>query len=94
MSVLVLMEQSEVSMQTLTPARQFGDALHAVRMDAVQPFAPDAMAAILARVADDLDASAVFAAGTDRTVHGWTECGRIVSTYNGQCSQFSVSNRE
>jgi electron transfer flavoprotein alpha subunit len=65
-SVLVLMEDIEASRQTLTLARRFGDPLHAVRMDAVQPFAPDAMAAILARAADDLGASAVFAAGTDR----------------------------
>ena len=35
-------------------------------MDAVQPFAPDALAAILAQAADELKASAVFAAGTDR----------------------------
>jgi electron transfer flavoprotein alpha subunit len=35
-------------------------------MDTVQPFAPDALAAILARAADALGASAVFAAGTDR----------------------------
>ena len=35
-------------------------------MDAVQPFAPDALAAILARAADELDATAVVAAGTDR----------------------------
>jgi electron transfer flavoprotein alpha subunit len=60
------MEQSEASMQTLTLARMFGSELHAVRMDAVQPFAPDSIAALLALVADDLEASAVLAAGTDR----------------------------
>ena len=64
--VLVLMEPSKASMEMLTLARKFGDPLHSVRVDAVQPFAPDALAAILARVADDLKASAVFAAGTDR----------------------------
>jgi electron transfer flavoprotein alpha subunit len=66
MGVLVLIEEGEPSLQMLTLAREFGDPLHAVRMDAVQPFAPDALAAILARAADDLAASAVFAAGTDR----------------------------
>jgi electron transfer flavoprotein alpha subunit len=64
--VLVLMDQSKASMETLTLARRFGGPLHSVRMDAITPFAPDAVAAILALVADDLNASAVFAAGTDR----------------------------
>jgi electron transfer flavoprotein alpha subunit len=66
MSVLVLMEDGEPSLQMLTLAREFGDPVHAVRMDAVLPFAPDAVAAILAKAADDLGVSAVFAAGTDR----------------------------
>ena len=66
MTVLVLMEQGDASMQMLTLARRFGAELHAVRMDAVEPFAPDALAALLALVADDLNASAVLAAGTDR----------------------------
>ncbi|HEX7264752.1 MAG TPA: electron transfer flavoprotein subunit alpha/FixB family protein [Candidatus Dormibacteraeota bacterium] len=66
MSVVVLMEDGEPSLQALTPARTFGSAVHSVRADAVKPFAPDAIAAILQRCADDLDASAVFAAGTDR----------------------------
>jgi electron transfer flavoprotein alpha subunit len=35
-------------------------------MDAVQPFAPDAVAAALANAADALNVSAVFAAGTER----------------------------
>ncbi len=65
--VLVLMEQSKASMETLTLARKFGSPVHSVRIDAIQPFAPDAVAAILAVVADDLNASAVFAAGTDRS---------------------------
>jgi electron transfer flavoprotein alpha subunit len=66
MAVLVLMEDGDPSLQMLTLAREFGDPLHAVRMDAVQPFAPDALAAILAQAADDLAVSAVVAAGTDR----------------------------
>ena len=61
-----MMEQGDASMETLTLARTFGADLHAVRMDAVQPFSPDAIAALLARVADDLNVSAVLAAGTDR----------------------------
>jgi len=64
--VIVLMDQSKASMETLTLARKFGGPMRSVRMDAIQPFAPDAVAAILALVADDLNASAVFAAGTDR----------------------------
>src|SRR5437773_5455130 len=35
-------------------------------MDAIQPFAPEAIAAALAHAADELNASAVFAAGTER----------------------------
>src|SRR5712692_9587245 len=60
------MEPSKASMEMLTVARRFGSPLHSVRMDAVQPFAPDAVAAILAKVAEELNASAVLAAGTDR----------------------------
>jgi electron transfer flavoprotein alpha subunit len=63
--VLVLMEQSEAWRQALTLARSFGDP-RSVRMDAVQPFAPDAVAAALANAADALNVSAVFAAGTER----------------------------
>lgn len=66
MTVLVLMEVSDASMETLTLARKFGTEMHAVRMDAVQPFAPDAIAALLALVVDHLNPSAVLAAGTDR----------------------------
>src|SRR5258705_7077959 len=66
LTVFVLMEQGDASMETLSVARTFGDELRAVRMDAVQPFAPDSIAALLALVADDLNASAVLAAGTDR----------------------------
>jgi electron transfer flavoprotein alpha subunit len=50
----------------LTLARKFGDPLQAVNMNAVEPFAPDAVAAILQRVADEVNASAVLAAGTER----------------------------
>ena len=64
--VLVLMDQSKASMEMLVLARKFGGPLHSVRMDAIQPFSPDALAAILALAANALDASAVFAAGTDR----------------------------
>ena len=66
MRVLVLMEDGEPSQQTLTLARAWSDSLHSVRMDAVKPFAPDAIAAIVQHAADDLSATAVFAAGTDR----------------------------
>jgi len=64
-TVLVLMEDNEPSRQALTLARKFGEP-RSLRMDAVQPFAPDALAAALAVTADDLNVSAVFAAGTDR----------------------------
>jgi electron transfer flavoprotein alpha subunit len=66
MSVLVLMEPGDQSRQMLTLARKFGEPLHAVHMSAVDPFAPDALAVILQGAADELQASAVFAAGTDR----------------------------
>lgn len=65
MSVLVLMEQGDASRQMLTVARKFGDP-RSVRIDLFQPFAPDAVAAALAHAADELDVSAVFAAGTER----------------------------
>ncbi len=66
MSVLVLMEDGEPSQQTLTLARKFGSELHAVPMDAIEPYAPDAIAAVMQLAADGLSATAVFAAGTDR----------------------------
>ncbi len=65
MTVLVLMDDSDASRQALTLARKFGEP-RAMRMDLVQPYAPDALAAALAQAADDLSVSAVFAAGTDR----------------------------
>ena len=66
MSVLVLMEPGDASRQALTLARKFGEPLHAVHMNAVEPYAPDALAAILQAAAEELQASAVLAAGTER----------------------------
>lgn len=66
MSVLVLVENNDASLQMLTIARKFGEPLRSVPMDAIQPFAPDALAAILDFASDELGASAVLAAGTDR----------------------------
>ena len=66
MTVLVLMEPGDPSKEMLTAARKFGAELSAVPMDAVQPYAPAAIAALLALVAERLNASAVLAAGTDR----------------------------
>ncbi len=66
MNVLALMEDGEPSEQALTLARSWGGTVHSLRMDAVTPFAPDAIAAILQRAADDLKPAAVLAAGTDR----------------------------
>jgi len=65
-TVLVLMDDNDASQQTLTLARKFGDTLRSVRVDSVQPYAPDGLAALLARTADVVNAAAVFAAGTDR----------------------------
>ena len=66
MTVLVLMEDGEPSQQALTLARRWDGTVHSLRMDAITPFAPDAIAAILQRAADDLKPAAVLAAGTDR----------------------------
>ena len=66
MSALVLMETNDASLQMLTLARKFGEPLRSVPMDAIEPFAPDAIAAVLALAADELGVSAVVAAGTDR----------------------------
>jgi electron transfer flavoprotein alpha subunit len=65
-SVLILVEDGEPSLQALTLARSWGGTVHSLQMDAITPFAPDALAAILQRAADDLQPTAVFAAGTDR----------------------------
>jgi len=59
------MEDGDPSKQTLTLARKFGE-LRSVRIDAILPFAPDALATALAQAADEHEASAVFAAGTER----------------------------
>jgi len=64
MTVLVLMEDGEPSEQALTLARKWDGTVHSLRMDAITPFAPDAIAAILQRAADDLKPAAVLAAGT------------------------------
>lgn len=66
MSVLVLMEEGDASRQMLTLARKFGDPLHSVDINAIAPFAPDFLAALLSAIAHDMNASAVFAAGTER----------------------------
>jgi electron transfer flavoprotein alpha subunit len=60
------METNDASLQMLTLARKFGEPLRSVPMDAIEPFAPDAIAAVLALAADELGVSAVVAAGTDR----------------------------
>ncbi len=62
----MLMEPGDPSLQTLTLARAFGGPVHAVDISAVDPFAPDALASVLQQAADELDVTAVFAAGTDR----------------------------
>ena len=66
MNALVLMEPGDASRQTLTLARRFGQSLHVVHMNVVDPFAPDAVAAVLQMAAEELSAAAVFAAGTER----------------------------
>jgi electron transfer flavoprotein alpha subunit len=66
-TALVLMEEGEPSEQAAFFARGWGDGtVHSVSMDAIKPYAPDAIAAILQRAAEDLKAVAVLAAGTDR----------------------------
>ncbi|HLZ93716.1 MAG TPA: electron transfer flavoprotein subunit alpha/FixB family protein [Candidatus Dormibacteraeota bacterium] len=64
-TVLVLMEEGDPSLQALTLARTFGEP-RTLPMAAVEPFAPDAVAAVLEMAADELGAAAVFAAGSDR----------------------------
>ena len=66
MAVLLLMEPGDPSVQAMTLAREFGGPVHAVHMSAVEPFAPDALASVLQQAADELNATAVFAAGTER----------------------------
>ena len=60
------MEESEASQQTLTVARAWGGPVHSLRINGGEPYAPDAVAAILQQAADELNVDAVFAAGTDR----------------------------
>lgn len=65
MTVLLLSDGSDPSRQALTLARKFGEP-RVIAMNAVKPFAPDALAGMIARAADELNAEAVFAPGTDR----------------------------
>lgn len=65
MIVIVLMADDDPSRQTLTLARKFGEP-RSLRMDGIQPFAPDALAAALTHAANELNATALFAAGTER----------------------------
>src|SRR4029077_12607438 len=60
LSVLVLMEEGDASQQMLTAARSWGGPVHSVRADAAERYAPDAIAAILQRAAEELDVAAVF----------------------------------
>src|SRR5258708_15226797 len=64
------MEPGDASRQTLTVARKFGEPLFAVHMNVFDPFSPDALATVLQRAADALEASAVLAAGTERGNEG------------------------
>ena len=66
MSVLVLMEEGDASQQMLTLARKFGDPLQSVGINSIEPFAPDFLATLLSAVATEVNASAIFAAGTER----------------------------
>jgi electron transfer flavoprotein alpha subunit len=65
-TVLLLAEEGDPTLQALTLARTFGGPVHSVRAAIVEPFAPDALASILQQVADNLGVVAVFAAGSDR----------------------------
>jgi electron transfer flavoprotein alpha subunit len=60
-SVLLLDDHTDASRQTLTVARKFGEP-RSIAIDTFQPFAPDALASAIAQV----EASAVFAPGTER----------------------------
>lgn len=61
MSVLLIDDHTDASRQALTLARKLGEP-RSVALDAFDPFAPDALAAAIAR----LDPSAVVGPGTDR----------------------------
>src|SRR5258706_11637827 len=60
------MEPGDPSLQTLTLARAFGGPVHAVEIWAVDPFRPGGSASVLQQAGDEVDVTAVFAAGTDR----------------------------
>lgn len=68
MTALALMEDGEPSLQAASFAWSWSsnETVRSVHINAVTPYAPDAIAAILERAADDLHAVAVLAAGTDR----------------------------
>lgn len=61
MSVLLLDDHTDASRQALTLARKLGEP-RSVAMDAFEPFAPDALAAAIAR----LEPAAVVGPGTER----------------------------
>jgi len=61
LTVLLVDDHTELSGQALTLARRFGEP-RSIAIDAFQPFAPDALAAAIAR----LEPAAVIAAGTER----------------------------
>ena len=61
MTVILIDDRTEVSRQALSLARQFGEVA-SIAIDAFEPFAPDALAATVARQ----NPSAVFGAGTER----------------------------
>jgi electron transfer flavoprotein alpha subunit len=61
LTVLLIDDRTEASRQALTIARRFGE-VSAIAMDAIKPFAPDALAAAIA----GLNPTAVVGAGTER----------------------------
>ncbi len=76
MTVVAFVENNDPSRQMLTLAREFGGPVHAIRMPDGEAFAPDAIAAVLEKVSGELDAAAVFAAGTD---HGNDVMARLAA---------------
>jgi electron transfer flavoprotein alpha subunit len=65
-SDLVLRRNAVMALAYDLGARHGVDATHIAEHEALDSFAPDAWAAILGQLADRLNASAIFAAGTDR----------------------------
>lgn len=61
MTVIWIDDHTEISRQTLTIARSFGEP-RAIALDAFEPFAPDALASAIA----NLEPAAVIGPGTDR----------------------------